>query len=200
MRKVIVRYSGVGADAIRQNIVSVSGVNAAVNVNVVPAAIVDMEEGREQDVKQRLASLSGVTGIEEEQQLVPMVADREYLENFLGTAEKQRGYSISLAGGDELPFYGSTQVTDSGELQDADDCLDYIGVSALHEQGYDGSNVIVANVDQGVPESQIAEERRLDGFAADGSDPWEINGGHGAYTMGIAAGGEQTDGISRGPA
>lgn len=201
MRKLIVVYQGVSQSAVLNNILSVSGVNDAITVTVIDAAIVDTAPGQEQQVKSQLNSLSAVTQVYEEIQAVPLIADKSELQSTLNALAVERGYEIPLPG--DFPEFnaGNESPTDDESLESIDDSLDEIGVPDIHESGANGSGVVVANVDTGVYRSQFRSDRLLDGFdASNGDDPYEPTGGHGTYTMGIAAGDEETAGITRGPA
>lgn len=201
MRKLIVVYQGVSQSAVLNNILSVSGVNDALTVDVIDAAIVDTAPGQEQQVKSQLQSLSGVATVYEEIQAVPLIADESELQSTLSGLADERGYEIPLP--DDTPDFDTKAESPdpNAELSSINDSLAEIGVPDMHDSGATGSGVIVANVDTGVYRSQFRSDRLLDGLdASGGDDPYNPVGGHGTYTMGIAAGDEQTAGINRGPA
>lgn len=201
MRKLIVVYGGVNQSAVLNNILTVSGVNDALSLDVIDAAIVDTEQGKEQQVKSQLQSLSGVATVFEEIQAVPMIADASERDSLLADLAETRGYEIPLP--EDAPQYDTSSVSGSptAELGSIDDSLGQIGVPELHDSGATGSGVIVANVDTGVFGSQFNSSRLMEGLDTTGQgDPYQPVGGHGSYTMGVAAGDSETEGITRGPA
>jgi len=201
MRKLIVVYQGVSQSAVLNSILSVSGVNDALTVDVIDAAIVDTAPGQEQQVKSQLQSLSGVATVYEEIQAVPLIADESELQSTLDAFAETRGYEIPLPEDINDPGKTNTSPDPNAEIGSIDDSLAEIGVPEITESGGTGNGVIIANVDTGIERSQFRSDRLLEGFDASGeNDPYRPAAGHGSYTMGIAAGDEQTEGITRGPA
>jgi len=138
MRKLIVVYQGVSQSAVLNNILSVSGVNDALTVDVIDAAIVDTAPGQEQQVKSQLQSLSGVATVYEEIQAVPLIADESELQSTLSGLADERGYEIPLP--DDTPEFDTKAESPdpNAELSSIDDSLAEIGVPDIHDSGATG--------------------------------------------------------------
>lgn len=83
---------------------------------------------------------------------------------------------------------------DGAERSSLPDILDTVNVSQLQEQTL-GEDAVIAVIDSGISKSIIPPERRLEGFAPDGADPYKDPVGHGSMCAGIAAGDKDTTGV-----
>ena len=212
MRKLIVRYDGetTAQTVAIQDAASVSGVTATLPIDLIPAVIVDVKPGQVNAVERRLRQQGSVTRVERPKQAFPHVVDPQYLNDFFTRVDRERGYQLPLAGSQtrtevvtraakiqqEVQRRQQNNPTPTQEISSVDEGYEYIGADS---EAVDTSNVIAANLDEGVHPSQFASDRQLSGFSPTDSGAYEPSGPHGSYTLGVMAGGEQTAGIDKAP-
>jgi len=212
MRKLIVRYDSetTAQTVATQDAASVTGVTATLPIDLISAVIVDVKPGQVNAVERRLRQRRSVTRVERPKQAFPHTVDPQYLNDFFARVDRERGYQLPLAGSQTrtqavaraaetqqvLQRRQQNKLDFEREIASVDDAYSYIGtdVSAV-----DTSNVIAANLDEGVHPSQFSSQRQMDGFSPTSEGAYDPSGPHGSYTMGVMAGGEQTSGISKAP-
>jgi hypothetical protein len=182
------------------------------------AVIVNVDETN-QSTRDRLADTPGVTGVFDDIQAIPQVADEEAVEDFLNRVREDRGAenvpptieTEPTRPGDAAPDGGAVVLPvpqgqrgpvdgPTGPITSVDDSLAQSGAKALHEQGVRGESVISVIVDTGACAEAIRDERQLEGadLTEKGDDPWSLLQDHGGMSVGIMAGDDTTPGIERG--
>lgn len=186
----------------------------AAQANGVIVSVDDLTSER----RDQLANLPGVTGVHDDLQGIPLVADEQEVEDFL---DRVRG----LRGEENAPPVFQTEPTrpneprpdggavvlpvpqeesgpapeQTGPLSNVDDSISWTGAQALHEQGILGESVISVVVDTGACRAAVHQDRQLDGAdLAEDSDAWTLLTDHGGMSLGIMAGDDSTPGVNVG--
>lgn len=218
-RLILTTGGGARTADVEASALNVASVQDAVQATQASAVIVSVPEITSQ-TRQELASLPGVTGVHEDLQGLPLVADEEAVSDFLNGVGRLRGqenvpplFELETttegqpmtdggSGAVVLPVPAGEAEPDAeatGPVTDADAALEFIGVPELHEQGLTGQDVISVVVDTGACPTAIRSERQLEGADLSGEDdPWSFLSEHGGMSMGIMAGDDSTEGIRLG--
>lgn len=227
MARLIARLaSGITTQAATQRIQGMANVTDAVPARSVNAVTVVVPDDRASEMRQQLAQLEFVSDVFDDIQAVPQVADQEALDDFFRKVRENRATEEppstietaparerdadggartdggAASGGVTVPReadFPDAPAEPAGAISTIDDSLSFADVSQLHGKGIEGRSVIAVNLDTGACGDQFADARQLAGAdLTSGSDPYTDFADHGSYTMGVMAGGPQTEGIDRG--
>lgn len=211
-RLILELGSGAQPASVSASVLSLAGVQdarEAAQANVVVVTV----ESVTADVRDRLARQPGVTGVHDDLQGIPQVADEREVEDFLDRVRDVRDDEDvpsriqtkplrTDGGAGTLPAPSdSADLTPlaTGDFQDATATVNFSGAPALHEQGNRGENVIAVIVDTGSCGEVIRDSRQMAGEdLTDEDDPWTPYAPHGGMATGIMAGDETTPGVETG--
>lgn len=215
-RLILTLGSGAQTADVQASALSHPQVADAIQAEQAGAVIVNVPE-ISTATRQELANMPGVTGVHDDIQGIPLIAEGEEVEDFLNRVRESRGDDAPLTfetkptrPGEPIPDGGAVVLpvpaeeqtpnpAETGPLQSASDALENIGVRALQEDGIRGQDIISVIVDTGSCQSAIREDRRLEGTDLTGEEePWSLFADHGGMSTGIMAGDSQTPGIDVG--
>lgn len=219
-RAILQLGAGARTADVQASALSVAGVTDAVQASQADAVIVTVESLSQQR-RRELANLPGVEAVFDDIQGLPLVADRDEIEDFLeGVRQRRDGDDAPLlfetepttGDGDGRPMPDGGAITlpipqsesgplplSRGPIDSASAAVEWTGAKALHDEGITGESTIAVVIDTGSCRSAFREDRQLDGIDFTGDDdPWTPMTGHGGMTMGIMAGDERTPGIDVG--
>lgn len=215
-RLILTLGSGARTADVRASALSNPQVQDAVEATQADAVIVSVSDVTS-STRAELSSMPGVTGVHDDIQGIPLVAEGEEVEDFLRRVRDLRGEDApptietrAVRAGEPVPDGGAVVLpvpaaedapvpSESGPMQNVDDALNSIGIQSLHEQGILGQDVVSVIVDTGSCPSAIHSDRQLDGTDLTGQeDPWSLFMDHGGMATGIMAGDDSTPGIDVG--
>lgn len=216
-RLILSLDSGASPSSVQASALSLGNVDDAVTARQSNSVIVSVPR-LTSSTRRELSDLPGVTGVFEDIQGVPLVADDEEVTDFLQRVRDLRGEENLPPVVETEPTRPGDPVADggaitlpvpqeqagpvpeaAGPIQNATDSLDFTGARALHDQGIRGESIISVVVDTGSCGEAIRADRQLEGAdLTEDADPWTPFAPHGGMTTGIMAGDETTPGIETG--